>query len=190
MGAITDLRSDLWGGLPTQEGGHMPLVFVTVGSQMPFDRLIQAVERWALHQPEVKVVAQIGASTLAPRAMEWVRNLDPARFDALFRRADLIVSHAGMGTVISAAERAKPLIVLPRRGSLKETRNDHQVATARWLTEKPGIRVVMDEADLAEALNRWQEILPPQAIRGVACDDLIEHIRDFISGEASERKPK
>lgn len=129
------------------------MIFVTVGSQMPFDRLILGADSWCQSHPSARVIAQIGDSKLTPAAMETYRTLPPQRFTALLAEADIVVSHAGMGTIISAAEFRKPLVLLPRRGALRETRNDHQVATVNWLRTKPGIFVADDESVLPDAID-------------------------------------
>ena len=147
---------------------------------MPFDRMVRAVDNWAARQSSVKVFAQIGDSDYQPRSMEWVRLLEPDAYKQRFLEAELIVSHAGMGTVISAAEYGKPLLVLPRRGDLRETRNDHQVATAKWLEKLGGIRVAMDETMLEQALDERASITLPNTIDRVAPDGFIAEIRKFI----------
>jgi UDP-N-acetylglucosamine transferase subunit ALG13 len=110
------------------------LIFLTVGSQMQFDRLVMAVDRWAAKNADVEVLAQIGGSQYRPMAMRWVELLPPNDYVRAFTNAEVVVAHAGMGTVISAAEHMRPLIVMPRRGDLRETRSDHQIHTARWLS--------------------------------------------------------
>jgi len=129
------------------------VIFVTVGSQMPFDRLIQAMDTWAAEHPEYLVEAQIGNSTYVPKAMTPHVSLPPTLFIKKMAEAEVVVAHAGMGNIINAAEHRKPLVLMPRRGALRETRNDHQVATARWLKEKPGIFVADSEAELPQAIS-------------------------------------
>ena len=68
--------------------------------------------------------------------------------------AELVVAHAGMGSVITAGEHGKPIVLLPRLGSRGEHTNDHQVDTARWLRGRPGIHVADAEADLPPASPR------------------------------------
>src|SRR6185503_3524674 len=64
----------------------------------------------------------------------------------------LVVAHAGMGSVITAGEHGKPIVLLPRRAGLGEHTNDHQVDTARWLRGRPGLFVADAEADLPAAI--------------------------------------
>jgi UDP-N-acetylglucosamine transferase subunit ALG13 len=108
--------------------------------------------------------------------------LSPDEFDAEFERARLIVSHAGMGTILTALSRSKSIVVMPRRGHLGETRNDHQYATVLHLPKSPGLWVAHDETELApileEALASGGASGP--AIQQFASEDLIDTLRDFI----------
>ncbi len=45
-------------------------------------------------------------------------------------------------------------MVMPRSAALRETRNDHQIDTARWLEKKPGVFVANAGDDLEGALAR------------------------------------
>lgn len=106
---------------------------------LPFDRLVMAIDVWAGQHPSDQVVAQIGATKLRPTHMDCSEMMEPAEFKAQFAIADLIVSHVGMGTIITAAECQKPLVMLPRRPSLGEVTSEHQSATAKWLGARQGI---------------------------------------------------
>jgi UDP-N-acetylglucosamine transferase subunit ALG13 len=123
------------------------MIFVTVGSMFPFDRMIRAMDAWAAGQGE-EILAQIGAGRFEPRHMPWVRRLERPDYAAAIARARLVVAHAGVGSVVSAGEQGKPIVVLPRRAALGEHTSDHQVETVGWLRGKPGVQVAESEADL------------------------------------------
>lgn len=162
------------------------MIFVTVGSQMPFPRLVQAVDEWAQLHPKVEVLAQIGSDTsYRPSALKTFQSVSPARYAELVERCEILVAHAGMGSVLTALEHGKPMILMPRRGALMETRNDHQVATLRWLQRRPGIYAAADEVDLKSALDLWHQrgMAPPALAEGTRSDSLqslIATLRAFI----------
>lgn len=131
------------------------MIFVTVGSQMPFDRLVQAMDAWAGDHPACPVVAQVGRGAAATRHLQRHETLTPAEFRRQVEAAGLLVAHAGMGSVLTALELDRPLLMLPRRGALRETRNDHQLATLRALADRPGLYAAPDEAALQRWLDRW-----------------------------------
>jgi UDP-N-acetylglucosamine transferase subunit ALG13 len=134
-----------------------PPIFVTIGSMFPFDRLIRAMDAWAAMQADPPgMLAQIGDGGYEPVHMRWVRSLPRADYARAVEDARLVVAHAGMGSVISAGEHGRPIVLMPRRAAKGEHTNDHQVDTVRWLRGRPGIHVADAEADLglriAEAL--------------------------------------
>lgn len=161
-------------------------LFLTVGSQMPFDRLIRTVDAWAAQQPEsIKVFGQIGPLTPAnyrPANFEWVDLLAPDAFGERFANASHVIAHAGMGTIISALVASKPIALLPRRGALRETRNDHQVDTIRRFAGRLGIWSAEDERAFPDVLDGMlaSGVLPNEAASKVADPKLTDVIRDQI----------
>jgi UDP-N-acetylglucosamine transferase subunit ALG13 len=125
------------------------VIFVTIGSMFPFDRLTRAMDGWAAANPGAELLAQIGTGAYEPSHMPWVRRLDQADFSRTVAAARLIVAHAGMGSVITADQFGKPIVILPRLQERGEHTTDHQIATAAWLRDKPGIHVADRDEDLA-----------------------------------------
>jgi hypothetical protein len=54
------------------------VIFVTVGTQLPFDRLIRAVDEWAGAAAGADVFAQIGPTAVEPRHIAYRRFVSPA----------------------------------------------------------------------------------------------------------------
>ncbi len=165
------------------------MIFVTVGAQMPFDRLVRTVDAWADSHKRHDVFAQIGPSEYQPSRIEWTRFLDPRSFRSQVKGADLLVAHAGMGSIITAMEMGKPILIMPRRGNLRETRNDHQIATAQRLRGRAGIEVAMDEQELESLLEKrlsggsMSGNGIGQRISPYASQELIDTLRRFIFNE-------
>jgi UDP-N-acetylglucosamine transferase subunit ALG13 len=154
------------------------VILLTVGTQLPFDRLVAAVDRIA-PQLSAPVIAQIGAGRYIPQNMEWKAHLDPIEFDRMFRDASVVVSHAGIGTVLAAQKHRKPVVLFPRRADLREHRNDHQSATAAQLTGRRGVYVARTEEELLEILSSDKlEAAGDGPIGGRA--RLISHISDYV----------
>lgn len=156
------------------------VIFVTVGAQMAFDRMVRAVDEWAEKCGRSDVFAQIGPTDYTPRHIEHVGFLEPPQFAERAREASVIVAHAGMGSIITALTLGKPILVMPRRGDLRETRNDHQVATAKRLSELGKVAVAMDERELVERLGRLDELRATGAIGPFAQDSLLAAIRGVV----------
>jgi UDP-N-acetylglucosamine transferase subunit ALG13 len=159
---------------------------------MPFDRMVRAVDTWAAVAKRTDVFAQIGPTSWRPNHIGWAEFLSPSDFRAKVEHAKLVVAHAGMGSILTALERGRPILVMPRRGDLRETRNDHQVATAKRFAEQGRVSVAMDEHELVrrlEDLGSLSAAAPP--ISRFASAELLETVRSFVCGPAdSDRTPK
>ena len=169
------------------------MIFVTVGSQLPFDRLVRAVDEWCSIRQTGDVFGQIadpGPGGYRPRNFAWERFLHPEEYDRHFRAADLIVAHAGMGSIIMALMSGKPIVVMPRQASLMEHRNDHQQATARKFSGKPNLFIVNSDIDLADAIDiaLTQPQTKPSDVKVLADRSLIDALRRFITSPANDPK--
>jgi UDP-N-acetylglucosamine transferase subunit ALG13 len=156
------------------------VIFVTVGTQVPFDRLVAAVDSWAGAQVGRPVFAQIGPTDLRPRHIESRNFISPAECRERIREAKVVVGHAGMGTILTALELGTPVLVMPRRAALGEHRNDHQLATARWYAEVGGVSVAFDEGELVQKLDEVERLAGGERISQYASDGLIGALRSFI----------
>ncbi len=56
------------------------MIFVTVGAQMPFDRLVRSVDRWAAAEQRSNVFAQISTGSWIPQHIQWTEFLTPAEY--------------------------------------------------------------------------------------------------------------
>jgi UDP-N-acetylglucosamine transferase subunit ALG13 len=160
------------------------VIFVTVGTQLPFDRLIAAVDEWAGSSSSVPVFAQIGPSRLRPRNIEFAQFIPPAECARRMEEATAVVAHAGMGTILTALELGKPVLVMPRRAALGEHRNDHQLATAHRFSGLGKIDVALDETDLPSALDDLGRAVAQPRLGAYAPDHFLASLRAFIGGES------
>ena len=167
------------------------MIFVTVGNMDPFDRLIKAMDEWiAISQSSEEVFAQIGTGSYQPMNCKYVQFLTPSEYRAKFELARLVVSHAGMGTIITALELGKPIVIMPKRATLGEQRNDHQLATVLHFKRSKQILVAESELELPDVLDDYFASGAEDAIdvRGIRENtnwapetSLIKFVRDFIS---------
>lgn len=157
------------------------MIFVTVGTQLPFDRLIASVDAWAGETAVSDVFAQIGPGAYVPRHLEFAQFISPAECVERMREADAIVAHAGMGTILQALQLGKPLLVMPRRASLGEHRNEHQSATAERFKALGSVEVADDSETLARKLNTLHVLDAAEPISRYASPRLINALSSFIA---------
>ncbi len=165
------------------------MIFVCVGTQLAFDRLITAVDEWAGALPGREVFAQIGPTRLRPRHIEYARFLSPEECATRMHEARAIVAHAGIGTILGALEIGKPVLVMPRRAALGEQRNDHQLATAARFAELGQVSVAFDEAELPHRLDELDRMVAQPRISSSAPDEFVAALRSFIVSEHPQPSP-
>ena len=153
---------------------------MTVGSMLPFDRLVAAMDHWARQHPDASVFAQIGEGGRRPQHIECCEMLDPAAFRRHCLDCDVIVSHLGTGTVLTAAEVGRPLVALLRRHDLREVNSDHQHAAASWLRSRLGIAVVEHEGALGAEIERMVGCAGPQDFASASRATLCAAVADFL----------
>ena len=160
------------------------MIFVTIGSMFPFDRMIRAMDAWAAAEGRgEEILAQIGAGDYEPRHMTWVRKLDRRTYAETIRRSRLVVAHAGVGSIVTAGELRRPIVVLPRRAHLGEHTSDHQVETVGWLRAKSWVHVADDEGALPACIAAAAAAAAAgERVARTADPAFIDRLRRFIEG--------
>ena len=161
------------------------MIFVTVGNDFrSFNRLLQKIDEISTRLPEPLLI-QRGYSNYIPRNVE---SFEFASFDQAveyIRNSSLVISHAGIGTIILCQKFGTPLIIVPRRKKFKEHINDHQIEIVKALKNRNHeyIYPVEDETNLEEKiieiLNKGKKPLSPKS---PGRKELIKTIREFIEG--------
>lgn len=135
------------------------MIFVTVGSMLPFERMVRSVDLWASKNPQLPVFAQIGNGEYEPKHVEWARKVPGREYKARISESSLVVAHAGIGSIFTAYEFGKPLLLVPRYADTKEHTTDHQLHTAKFWRDKPNI-VVAERDDVFD--DKLEEALRMQ----------------------------
>lgn len=161
-------------------GRHTPGegTFVTVGTdeRYPFDRLLRAVEDAGVPRP---LVVQRGVSRVEVAEARTVSFVSEAEVDDFVAQAEVVISHAGIGSAMLARRHNRRLIVMPRSARLGEAVDDHQHAFAKELAAI-GVPVVHDSRGLRRALEvGGSEVNAPSS--GSA---LVAEVRRYLKGEA------
>jgi len=152
------------------------VIFVAVGTQFPFDRLIQYVDAWA-NQHQVAGMAQIAGGGYLPQHLGWERFMTTEAFNQHLQTADLVISHAGMGNIITALEHHKPIIVMNRQHALGEHRNDHQADGLEWMAQLPGVFTARTQEELYALLDRREALAGATGTSGIR----LRNLTDFIA---------
>jgi len=156
------------------------MIFVAVGTQFPFDRLIKTVDQWLSTHPDETAFAQIAEGQYRPKQMQWEKFMDGDTYQDKISQAAIIVSHAGMGNIITACEQQIPIIVMNRQHKLGEHRNDHQADGLKWMSKLTGVYAAPTEKELFYWLEQYQSLEPPQFAKNNRRDALIDFIESKL----------
>lgn len=133
------------------------MIFLTVGTQLPFDRLTRALDEWCATQDQPSDVfgqiGSVGPDSYQPQNFEWEEKISPDEFTRRVKNARVVVGHAGMGSIITAMTFRKPTLIMARRAHLGEHRNDHQEATLQRFKSRNGLFAIETAQDLAQELD-------------------------------------
>lgn len=121
-------------------------------AKQSFHRLLNAIGSISASLPQ-PVIVQHGSTPFQDTACECHAFMNREATAELVRQSDLIICHAGAGTVIEAIRAGHKPVVMPRRRAFKEHVDDHQLEFATMLRET-GKAIVIDEpAQLAHAVK-------------------------------------
>lgn len=126
------------------------------------------------------IFGQLGETKRLPRNFEAVKFLSPREFNAKFAEARVVVGHAGIGTILTAQQLRKPVLLMSRRAEFGEHRNDHQMATVEQLRHIPGVYIFEDAAGLL-ALLQQAELRSAGEHVSSSKAQLIEFLRSEIT---------
>jgi len=157
------------------------VILVTVGTnEAPFDRLLQAVA--ALSTSE-EIVVQHGSSAIVPA--NAARTYDFLLFDDLVREmraSRVVVTHAGIGSIMTALSCGRRPVVAARLVANREAVDDHQLPVARRLQEAGLVTLVEDLARLEDALAKAGEEVD---VSLGADERLVSELREYVLAQTT-----
>jgi beta-1,4-N-acetylglucosaminyltransferase len=163
--------------------GWVNMIFVTVGNDFrSFDRLLKKMDEIALSIPG-EIVMQRGYSKYHPKNVKQFDFVSMNEAVEYIQRSDLVVSHAGIGTVILCKKYEIPILILPRRKKNGEHMNDHQLEIAKALENKENenIHIIYEEDQLKDGILKiLQEGRKKTAEKKAGKANLVKAIKEFI----------
>lgn len=158
------------------------MILVTLGSQdKPFVRLLQDIDREITNgNIKEKVVVQAGYSVNKYQTdnMEMFDLIDREEFNKLVDECSLLITHGGVGSILTGLKAHKKVIACPRLAKYKEHINDHQVQIIREFSNAGYILSYYDGDSLAEVLKKVPKFKPQKYVSN--SNNLVKLIKDFI----------
>ena len=160
------------------------MIFVSVGSMLPFDRFVRAADDWAAANPNQPIFIQIGDGEYEPRHSPWVRIMPHREYRQRLEECTLFVAHVGMGSILQGLEARKQMLLLARLASKREHTTDHQLHTAARFKNTPGLIIVDDVPALQLNMSRLLKT-PMKASEGIprfASSTMTDSVAQFLMG--------
>ena len=159
------------------------MIFVCVGSRgYQFNRLLKQMDKLVADGAITEeVIAQTGLSDYKPVHYAYQKYMDVDQFKKMQKDADLIVSHAGTGALVSALKIGKQVIAVPRRKKYEEHIDDHQLQVAQALESQGYLFVVREMDELGSVIKNAKA--HPICKKYEIPSNVIQIIYDFIQGE-------
>lgn len=138
------------------------MIFVTLGTQdKKFKRLLEAVEKLEIDE---KIIVQAGSTDFESEKMEIHKFLNSKKFEQYMKEARIVITHAGVGTIISGLSMNKKMIVAPRKQEYKEHVNNHQEQILETFSKEGYIIPLSDFTKLKETIIEANNFIPKKFI--------------------------
>lgn len=166
------------------------MVFVSVGTErFPFDRLVRAVDRVALQLSGEPILVQLGHTAYRPTACQWVRFLDYQEMVEHIKQARIVVSHAGVGSLLLCARLGKVPIVVPRLKRFREHVDDHQQELARRMAQLGYCRLADEPAEIESLMLEYEKRQATTQVSSSMQPALVQALSEYLDASNSRLTP-
>ena len=156
------------------------MIFVTLGTQdKNFDRLLRVIDS-EIEKGNIKekVVVQAGYTKYESKNMEIIDLVPQDEFEKLMEQAKLVITHGGVGSILSAIKKGKVVIAAARLKKYKEHTNDHQKQIISEFSKQGYILELRDFNKLSKMLEKAKTFKPKKFVSNT--DEMIHLISDYI----------
>lgn len=156
------------------------MIFVTLGTQdKEFPRLLEAIEiQIKKGNIKEKVIVQAGCTKFKSDSMEIFDLISPEKFEQYIEQCDLLITHGGVGSILTGLNYGKKIIAAPRLKKYKEHVNDHQLQIVEKLAKDGYILELKDFSKLGKVLEKAKTFHTKKYQSGR--DHMVSLVEDFI----------
>lgn len=142
------------------------MILVTLGTQdKNFIRLLEKIDQLINNGLiKDKVIVQAGFTKYNSENMEIFDLIPQDEFNDLMDKADIIITHGGVGNIISALEKNKKVIAVPRLAKYGEHINDHQTQIIAKFNALGYIIGLQDVDELDDAVKQIEKFKPKKFV--------------------------
>lgn len=142
------------------------MIFVTLGTQdKSFVRLLEELERLKkANKIEQDIIVQSGYTKFNSKYMTIFDFLSMEDFDAYIKKSDILITHGGVGSILTGIKNDKKIIAIPRLKKYKEHTNDHQLQIIKKFNSKKYVIGINEVDEVENALKKINGFKPKKFI--------------------------
>lgn len=156
------------------------MIFVTLGTQdKGFPRLLEAIDK-EIEKGTIKekVIVQAGLTKYESKNMEIFDLVPTNEFEKYIDEADLIITHGGAGSILTAIKHGKKVIAAARLAKYKEHTNDHQKQIVKEFSKEGYILELKDFNKLGKLIENSKHFTPKKFESNT--NNMIKLISNYI----------
>lgn len=150
------------------------MIFVTLGTQdKHFERLLYAIQK-QIDNGVIKeeVIVQAGCSKITSKEMKFFDFMEEETFEKYMKNCDLLITHGGVGSILTGLKRKKKIIAVGRKKEFDEAANDHQEQIIQEFEKDGYILACCDLNTLDKVLKKAKRFHPKK---------YVSHTRKFVN---------
>lgn len=158
------------------------MILVLLGTQNnSFYRLLEEIEKNIKNgNINEKVIVQAGFTKFNSKEMEIFDFVSREEIEDLIEKANYIITHGGVGSILSSLQKGKRVIAVPRMEMYEEHVNNHQIEIVQKFNEQGHIIGITGVEELSNAIKEINNFKPKPYKSN--SDKLINIVQKFIDG--------
>ena len=156
------------------------MIFVTLGTNdESFERLLKAIDR-EIEKGTIKekVIVQAGCTKYKSKNMKILDLVPRDEFDKMISECDLLITHGGVGSILTGINHGKKVIAVPRLAKYNEHGNDHQLQIVENFSKRKYILAVKDLNKLGKIIEKSKTFKPQKFVSNT--QNIINIVENFI----------
>lgn len=132
------------------------MIFVILGThELEFKRLLQYLEDMYIKE---EVIIQSGNTNFTSNKYKVIPFLDQNDFNKYIKKSTLVITHGGVGSILTALRHKKKVITMPRLSKYNEHNDDHQLEICNKLSKEGYTMNCTDYDSLKEFIENYKKI--------------------------------
>lgn len=159
------------------------MILVTLGTQdKSFERLLKALDKAvAKGKIKEKIIVQAGCTEYKSKNMEIFDLTSPEELDKLVKKCSLLITHGGVGSILTGIKYNKPIIAAARLSEYREHTNNHQKQIIKEFV-KSGYILELEDFDNLDKLIKQAKKFKPKEFKSNT-NKFIKNIENYIEDD-------